>query len=146
MAALLLHPPAGRDIDLHPLMTLRIVARPSVQRIELYGELDASTVHLVTDAIRYVADTDAERVEVCLSGLSFIAARGLSELLAARERLTARGKRFTVTAVSPITLRLLRLTGTAEVFGLDDDAQPDSPSQSPGVPEQSAPPAQEAVA
>ncbi|HEV2087492.1 MAG TPA: STAS domain-containing protein [Cryptosporangiaceae bacterium] len=101
-----------------PLLSVRVVPRPRVGRIELDGELDASTAHLLTDAVRQVAQSEAECVELCLHDLRFLAARGLSTLLAAREFFASLGRPVTVTAASPIARRVLRLTDTDEVFGL----------------------------
>lgn len=113
------HRPATPYADPKRLLTVRIFHRPMVVRIELEGELDSLTVQLFTDAIAQVARTDAEQVEVCMRGLRFMGARGLHALLTAREVVLAQGRRFTITAVSPVTQRVLDITGTAAELGLE---------------------------
>ncbi len=99
-------------------LAVRIVTGPPVQRIELEGELDLATVHLLTDTVACIAETTADHVEVSLRGLRFMGACGVHALLAASDMFTAKGKLFTVTGAGPVVRRVLDVTGTARVLKL----------------------------
>ena len=64
--------------------------------ITVSGELDLATSGLLADELDAVLSTDAQLVDVDLSGLTFLALSGLRVVAAGRARAVAQGDRFEV--------------------------------------------------
>lgn len=107
-----------------PLLRLRTLPDPPTQRVEVEGELDASTVELLIDAICALTRTEVERIDLSLRGLDFFGACGITGLLRIRKLVATQGKQLTLTAVSPITRRVLDLACAAGAFDLDGAGSP----------------------
>lgn len=81
----------------------------------LRGELDVSKADQVRDAL---IDVAGSTVVADLSGLSFIDARGLAALVAAKQRISASGHTLRITGAKRFVRRVFLLGGLDEL--LDD--------------------------
>jgi anti-anti-sigma factor len=95
--------------------TLIVETEEDTCRLRLSGELDASHTREVMDAVNRCAGTT---LIIDTTKLTFIDSQGLSTLVEARHRF---GPDNTVLIPGSFTLRLLELTRTASLFGLDTD-------------------------
>jgi anti-anti-sigma factor len=84
------------------------------RHLTLVGELDIETASTLRSALSE-AQADEAAVVVDTTGLTFIDSTGLATLIATRQRM---GERFTLVA-GPTTHRLLRISGTLAMFGLE---------------------------
>jgi anti-anti-sigma factor len=85
--------------------------------IVLSGEMDLSTVHSLDAAIRRAEQTEAERIVLDLSDLSFVDSTGLSVLLRASRRSREDGNRLSfVPSKHEAVTRLVALTETGAMF------------------------------
>ncbi|WP_433279370.1 STAS domain-containing protein [Pseudonocardia xinjiangensis] len=79
-------------------------------RVHLGGELDISTVGLLADAVGELSGTRPELVEIDLSELRFVDARGLRAFVDIDGDLRATGSRIVLTNPTPHIARILTLT------------------------------------
>ncbi len=93
-----------------------VPGRPDAWRIELRGELDASTAPRIEEVVELLLGQGARLVEVDLTGVSFIDSTGVHTLLVASERVAATGGALTCQGVSAQVERVLELTGTLELL------------------------------
>ncbi|MEA2312673.1 MAG: hypothetical protein QOE28_2641 [Solirubrobacteraceae bacterium] len=84
--------------------------------ITLSGELDMAAAPLLHETFEQYAG--ASRVVLNMAETTFIDSSALRELLAANAALRERGGRLVLAGVPGPVLRLLELTGTAELFEL----------------------------
>jgi anti-sigma B factor antagonist len=87
--------------------------------VRLQGELDASTRDRLRRAIDSALEGHPPILVVDLSGLDFADCAGISLLVWAQKRLTARGSELVITGPKPIVRRLLQLTGLDTYLHLD---------------------------
>jgi anti-anti-sigma factor len=83
--------------------------------IELCGDLDMSTTHLITELIAHVANSPSQ-VILDMAGVSFICAAGLNALLHAQKTIKEAGGRLLLRDPSATTKHILSITGTADIF------------------------------
>jgi anti-anti-sigma factor len=107
----------GRDAE--PLLSVHLASRGHVTVIEVTGELDLSTVHLLAELVDHVARARPASVVLDMAKVSFFCAAGLRVVLNARDTIAAAGGRLVLRAPSPCTWRVLRITATAHRFALD---------------------------
>ena len=108
---------AGTGCRPEDLLTLRLVGTGPVAVIEVVGELDMATTHLLTDLAGSVLHAQSPLVLVLdLTGLRFLCADGIRALLHIRDAACARAAQLILRNPSPITDRVLTLTGTLDVF------------------------------
>lgn len=93
-----------------------VVHGDSQDVVVIRGELDLATAPLLRAALDTVHARRPRRVEVDLSGVSFLDACAVTTLVAARRRLGARGAALGLHRPSPIARRVLELTGFDRVF------------------------------
>jgi anti-anti-sigma factor len=98
----------------------------SVERIRVRGELDIATAPLLRGVLDTVYARRPERVEVDLSGLTFVDVYSMTTLVAARRRLAARGAVLVLRSPSPVVRRLLGLTGFDRTFQVDTGSPPET--------------------
>jgi anti-anti-sigma factor len=84
------------------------------------GEMDVSTAyrlegHVIGEAGR------GDRVALDLAGVTFIDSTGLRALLRLRQEAVRMGWRLRVAAVHPHVRRLLEMTGSHKLLGLEAD-------------------------
>jgi anti-sigma B factor antagonist len=84
--------------------------------VEVRGEVDIATAPLLRAVLDTVVGRRPNRVEVDLSGTTFLDAHALSTLTAVRRRLAGRHARLVLRDPSPVVVRLLELTGLAHAF------------------------------
>jgi anti-sigma B factor antagonist len=82
------------------------------------GEVDSHNCGDFAAAVREPIDDNVERVEIDLSGLTFIDSSGLSELVKLHNELRDRDAVLVVRNPTPTVERVLEITGLAEPFGL----------------------------
>jgi anti-anti-sigma factor len=83
------------------------------------GEVDLSTAGALTDAVNTaVQSPDAQTVRVDLSEVSFMDSTGLSALVSGRKLADQHGVRLEIANPQPHLLKVIRITGLAEVLGL----------------------------
>jgi len=84
----------------------------------LRGSLDLATAPSVRAALIEALDEDARGLVVDLSQVDFLDSTGLSALIGARKRATERSGEIRLIAQEGRILRLLRITGLADVFAV----------------------------
>ena len=88
----------------------------TVRSLAVSGEVDIAGVEtLLTEARAYLS-TDVALLELDLSGVTFIDSTGLGALVLIRNEATKAGKRVTLTHAPPAVVRLLEITGLAELL------------------------------
>jgi anti-sigma B factor antagonist len=105
--------------DDEPLLSLHLVSRGSLVSIEVCGEVDVCTAHLLTELIEHAARDRPSRVVLDMADVSFFCAEGLRALLRARNTVTADGGQLILRAPSPKIWRILTITRTDHLFSLD---------------------------
>lgn len=99
------------------LLSLRLLDSGSTTVIEVEGELDISTTHLLVEGVDRVLESRSPAVVVLdLAALDFFYADGVRALLRVQEAVTARTARLTLRDPSPITEKVLALTGSGDAF------------------------------
>lgn len=84
--------------------------------VEVRGEVDIATAPLLRAVLDTVVGRRPTRVEVDLSGTTFMDAHALTTLSAARRRVASRHATLVVRRPSPVVERLLELTGAEHSF------------------------------
>ena len=84
--------------------------------VEVRGEVDIATAPLLRAVLDTVVGRRPSRVEVDLSGTTFLDANALSTLTAVRRRLAGRHARMVLRDPSPVVVRLLELTDLTHIF------------------------------
>lgn len=90
---------------------------PSGSVLSVRGELDRETTPRLAAALRQAVAGPADRIEIDLSGVTFIDSQGLRILLEAKRR-AREGTAVVVVHPSSQVERLLQMTGVAELLGL----------------------------
>jgi anti-anti-sigma factor len=85
-------------------------------RLELTGEIDAATVHLVEDALSAAFDEGFTQLVVDLSAVDFMDSSGLNVLIVVRNTLDDRGLKLVIAGVSDQVRRLFELSGLTTAF------------------------------
>ncbi len=84
--------------------------------VEVRGEVDLATAPLLRAVLDTVVARRPGRVEVDLSGTTFLDAHALSTLAAVRSRLAGRHVRLLLRDPSPVVVRLLEVAGMTRAF------------------------------
>ncbi len=82
------------------------------ESVVIRGELDLATVPRLQDVLDRVLARRPRRLEIDLSGVTFLSVYAVSVLLATRRHLAARGATLVLRHPTPIARRVLTLTGT----------------------------------
>jgi anti-anti-sigma factor len=85
-------------------------------RIAVTGELDLATVHVLHEAAAFLMSETAEAITIDLSGLQFIDAAGLGEIVGLRATLIAADRRLTLSRPSPTVRRTFAVGGLAKLL------------------------------
>jgi anti-sigma B factor antagonist len=102
-----------------PLLSVQVVSCGPPTVIEISGEIDLYTAHLVTELVEHVARHRHAQVILDMVNVSFFCADGLRALIHARATLTAANGQLLLRAPSPQTRHVLTITGTEHLFPLD---------------------------
>lgn len=118
-------------------MTLSITKSTSADTVEVAptGEIDVENAYEIKDAVQEVlAAGRPHRIELNMSGVTFIDSVGISGLVSAHQLAAVSGIRVVVTRPSRFAHRQLWVTGLLGLFGNPDPA-PDTigPAEQPVV-------------
>ena len=93
--------------------------------VRLSGEADLANAHTIADTVQRLLDEPGlGRVEVNLSGVTFLDSAGVRVLLAARRKVVAAGADFLVTHPQDAVAKVLRVLNLETLLGLGT-ARPD---------------------
>jgi anti-sigma B factor antagonist len=104
-----------------PQFSCRATRDGRYARVEPRGELDLSTVDVLTRAVGEAVDDGAAAVTVDLRALTFIDSSGLRFLLTLAERSRRDGFDLDLTPGPPSVMRLFELTRTQHVLPFRED-------------------------
>jgi len=93
------------------LLAVRTAGRDSGLVVAAVGDLDASTVEVLDEAIRQAEGADAQEIVVDLSGLTFMDSSGLRAILQAHARSQADSNRLRLVRGPRRVQRVFELTG-----------------------------------
>jgi anti-anti-sigma factor len=95
-----------------------VVAQPpeGVRSLAVSGEVDVAAVETLRTEARACLSSDATLLELDLSGVTFIDSTGLGTLVLLRNEAVLAGKQVTLTHAPPAVVRLLEITGLAELL------------------------------
>jgi anti-sigma B factor antagonist len=86
------------------------------------GELDMTTAEQLTQEARRLMRIDgARKLQVDLSGVSFLDSSGIKALLLCRREYAERGGEFGVFGAQPLALKVLTVAGVASILGCDGE-------------------------
>ncbi|MFI1165443.1 STAS domain-containing protein [Streptomyces sp. NPDC020801] len=109
--------------------------------VAVRGELDLDAGQTFQRALREALGRSVRGIDLDLSGVGFCDCSALNILISLRHRALAQGKTIVVCATSPVSERLLHLTGMLPLFGADGPrrtgpGRPGAPGGpgNPGVP------------
>jgi anti-sigma B factor antagonist len=88
----------------------------TAETVQVRGEVDIATAPLLRAVLDTVVGRRPSRVEIDLSGATFLDPHALGTLTAVRRRLAARHARLVLRDPSPAVVRLLELTGMTHAF------------------------------
>jgi anti-sigma B factor antagonist len=107
-----------------PLLCVRLISFRTPTVIEISGEVDLRSAHLITEVVDRVARYHPSHVVLDMAKVGFFCAEGLRALLRARATVTAAGGQLLLRNPSRQTWRILDLTGTDHLFPVDANANP----------------------
>jgi anti-sigma B factor antagonist len=85
-------------------------------RLDIVGEIDVHTCSDLEEAVRQALDEGCSRVVLGMAGVTFIDSSGLRALITSRREAEERSIDVRLHSPSPAVVRLLQLTGLAELF------------------------------
>jgi anti-sigma B factor antagonist len=88
----------------------------TAELVQVRGEVDIATAPLLRAVLDTVVARRPTRVEVDLSGATFMDAQALATLAAVRRRLASRHAALVLRDPSPAVVRLLELSGATHPF------------------------------
>jgi anti-anti-sigma factor len=103
-------------------LDLEVTASPVTDEalfVRVTGELDAASVGRLEVVLDDAIGLGARRIEMDLSGLSFVDSSGLAVLIRTQQRVAHRGGALVVEPASEPTRRLFEVAGVADLFGTD---------------------------
>jgi anti-anti-sigma factor len=101
-----------------PLMSLELASDGPVTVIAVSGELDMSNTHLFAEFAEHVVRDQPLRLVLDLAKVTFFCADGISALLRIRRAVMAGAGQLVLRDPSPITLRVLTVTGACHEFAI----------------------------
>lgn len=103
--------------------SLSITTQPDGGRsiVVVRGELDLQAANELGAALRRALKSAAEGIDLDMRGVTFCDCSALNVLLAVREQALAESRTVTIQSPSPVTERLLTLTGTLSLFTAETD-------------------------
>ena len=117
--------PLTRNPRPDELLTLRLSVTGPTAVIEVAGELDMSTSHLLTDlATSTLRDQAPSALVLDLTDLRFFCADGIRALVQTNDAATARSARLLLRNPSPMTRKVLTVTGMLDAFHVHQTADP----------------------
>ena len=101
------------------LVTTRLEGDTAVLRVE--GDVDLSSSGPLEASVASVVDSGVRRLVLDLGDVAFLDCAGIRLLLTVRELTESKGGWLRLERVPPMVLRVLRLTGTHTLLGLEPD-------------------------
>jgi anti-sigma B factor antagonist len=95
-------------------LSIRSDRQGTAHVITVSGELDLATAAVLADELDAALATDAQLIDLDLSGLTFIALRGLRVVSAARTRAVAQGDRLEVRHFPAHIQRVVEMTASLD--------------------------------
>jgi anti-sigma B factor antagonist len=95
---------------------VRVCLAAGRAQVALVGELDLATAPAISRTVRHLLAAGHRHIVVDLGAVTFMDGTTVGVLVAAHREVTTSGGSLELT-VHPLSARLLRLTGTTEVFG-----------------------------
>lgn len=99
---------------MNDVITVEVGTQQDCARLEVAGEIDASTSATLAEAIDGAWAPGVRRIEIDAAAVTFIDSAGLRVLVAAQRAAEESGRRLTVVNASASTKRLLEITGLSE--------------------------------
>jgi anti-anti-sigma factor len=97
----------------------RIQSEPGRVRLHLRGGLDGESSRALRDGLCALTTVEAREVVIDLSNVTYLDGSGVGALSFLFKRLTARGRRLTISGVAGQPLAMLRQLGLDGLLGLD---------------------------
>ncbi|BBA95544.1 hypothetical protein RVR_444 [Actinacidiphila reveromycinica] len=97
-------------------LAVRTLESAGRTRAAVSGEIDLATAPLAGDILTSCLALSPAGLDLDLGGVGFFDCAGLNMLLRLRARAIDLGVEVTVSAMAPCVLRILRLSGTGELF------------------------------
>ncbi|PZH19783.1 antitermination regulator [Streptomyces sp. NTH33] len=120
----------------HPGREPAIDIGPDADRVLVMvrGELGLDVGQGFRRALKDALGRSAQGIDLDLSGVGFCDCSALNTLISLRERARAQGKTIVVRATSPMSERLLALTGTRSLFSAETPGGPEAHEAGPPLP------------
>ena len=93
------------------MLSVTVRREPDRASVVVHGEIDVLYVENLASELAAAADGDAPRVEVDLSGVTFIDSTGINTLVKGRRLATAAGKQYRVVGSDGFVRDVLKLSG-----------------------------------
>ncbi|SCF24396.1 anti-anti-sigma factor [Micromonospora purpureochromogenes] len=134
----------GADGDVPPgppVMSLHCEHEGPLTVVSVHGEVDMSNAHLLVDLVAGLARHPAPRVVLDLSGVRFVDLHAVRALIEADRLLREAAGGLALRRPPRCVSRLLHLTATAHLFGVDEGPVPgDAPWAGPAATGDRVPP------
>jgi anti-anti-sigma factor len=91
-----------------------------VYRLTISGELDLATRDSLIEELNRAEASEAKRILLDLTNLTFIDSAGIGVLVLAHQRTEMNGKQLRVVSADGQVREVLRLTGVTEVLDITD--------------------------
>jgi anti-anti-sigma factor len=101
-------------------LQVRSEAHGEWEVVVVAGELDAETVHTLSEHLEHAATGPVRRVVLDLAELKFMDSTGLALMVDWHRRLGAGGGRFRLASMRPAVHKLFRLTDLTGVMSIHD--------------------------
>ncbi|NJP65611.1 STAS domain-containing protein [Streptomyces spiramenti] len=99
-------------------LTISPVDADSGPVLEVGGDLDYATAPALRAAVKALTPTAGQMLLLDLGGLTFCDSSGIAVFVAARNHAAAHGAELALAAVPPQTVRVLGVTGLAQVLSM----------------------------
>lgn len=124
-----------------PVMSLDWEHEGPLTVVSVHGEVDMSNAHLLVDLVAELARRPAPRVVLDLSGVGFVDLHAVRALVEADRLLREAAGGLALRRPPRCVSRLLHLTATAHLFGVDEGPVPgDAPWARPAATGDRVPP------
>ncbi|MCW2640805.1 MAG: hypothetical protein JWP76_3111 [Dactylosporangium sp.] len=100
------------------IMSLELASAGPVTVIAVSGELDMSNAHLIAELAEDILRDKPLRLVLDLARVTFFCADGVRALLRIRRAVAAEAGQLVLRDPSPITLRVLAITGVLRQFAI----------------------------
>jgi anti-sigma B factor antagonist len=111
------------SIQSSPLLEVRREPRAGLLRLDVSGELDASTAPILRDALVNAIDGQGGVIVVDLSKVGFIDSEGLGTLVGGLKRAIEHGTQLRFVVTHPQVRKVLDITGLGRVLDIYDTVE-----------------------